>query len=229
MRKEVKIGGLVKLSLIDYPGKLSAVIFLEGCNFRCSFCHNPDLVLSRTTKIDTTDVFVFLKKRIGMLNGVVITGGEPTVQHGLVDFIREIKMLGFSVKLDTNGSNPRVIKKLLDEKLIDYIAMDIKAPFEQYDVGAALDINKIKESIKMIKESNLDYEFRTTIEPRLNKEDLVKIAKQLGGAKRFALQEFQSHISLLDKKLEGEKGLNSTELKQLSEELRPFFGEVIVR
>ncbi len=226
---DIKIGGLHKLSLIDYPGKLSAVIFLEGCNFKCPFCHNPDLVLCKNTLIDKNEVLAFLKKRIGMLDGVVITGGEPTTQSDLVDFIKEIKVLGFSVKLDTNGSNPEVIKDLLNCKLLDYIAMDIKAPFEQYDVGFNIDINQIKESIKIIKESGLDYEFRTTIEPRLNKEDILKIAKQLGGAKRFVIQEFQSHIPLLNKNLEGKKGLNSTELKQLSEEIKLFFDEVLVR
>ena len=129
------IGGVQKTTLIDFPGKIAAIVFTHGCNFRCGYCHNPSLLLNKEKVVNnytTKDFFSFLQTRIGKLDGVVITGGEPTLQSGLYDFIKEIKQMGFAVKLDTNGTNPDVIEKLLNDNLLDYIAMDIKAPLEKY-------------------------------------------------------------------------------------------------
>lgn len=158
------IGGLQKSSLIDYPGKIAAVIFTQGCNFRCPYCHNPELVNGERGTINgkchEMAVLEFLKKRIGKLDGVVITGGEPTLHNNLPEFIKQIKNLGFAIKLDTNGTNPEMLKQLIDEKLIDYVAMDIKAPLDKYSeiVCTKVDTDKILKSIGILKNSNIkDY------------------------------------------------------------------------
>ncbi len=190
----MRIGGLQKFSLIDYPGKISAIIFTIGCNFRCPFCHNPDLVDETIeNELDEEKFFEFLEKRKGSLDAVTITGGEPTMQDDLLPFIKKIKGMGFLVKLDSNGTNPQVLKKAIKEKLVDYIAMDIKSPLEKYGatVGRAVDLKKIKESIEIIKNSGLDYEFRTTVvKALLPKEDFPLIGKAIKGAKKYFLQKF---------------------------------------
>ncbi len=202
------IGGLQKLTLIDYPGKIAATVFLVGCNFSCPWCYNPELVLAedinKHAKISEKDFFDFLKQRKGLLDGVAICGGEPTINKNLPDFIKKIKKLGYAVKLDTNGSNPEMLKNLIDEKLIDYVAMDIKAPLAQFPIsnsqfskydevaGTKVNLEKIKKSIEIIKKSGINYEFRTTIIPKLHQlKDIVDIAKQLKGAKKYFLQQFK--------------------------------------
>ena len=160
------IGGIQKTTLVDFPGKVAAIVFTQGCNFRCGYCHNPELLEhSKNSDFNKNDFLDFLKTRIGKLDGVVITGGEPTLQKGLYDFIKEIKSLGFAVKLDTNGTNPIIVEKLINDNLLDYIAMDIKAPFDKYTkiTGVGVDIENIKRSIELIKNSSVDYEFRTTV------------------------------------------------------------------
>ena len=151
---QLLIGGLKKTSLLDYPDKISAIVFTQGCNFRCGYCHNPNLLKpNQQEDIYSVDVFFdFLKKRVGKLDGVVITGGEPTLQKDLIPFVEHIKSLGFLVKLDTNGSNPQVLEELLNNKLIDYVAMDIKAPLEKYSqvVGVDIDIEKVQKSINLL-------------------------------------------------------------------------------
>jgi len=153
----MKIGGLQKFSLLDYPGKISAVIFTQGCNFRCAYCHNPELVDPERFQacIPEEEVFAYLKKRRGLLEAVTVTGGEPTIQKGLIPFIRRIKAMGYLVKLDTNGSMPEVLEELIRQKLIDYIAMDIKAPLEKYEdvIGVPVNWEIIRQSIDVIKES----------------------------------------------------------------------------
>ena len=191
-----KLGGIQKNSLIDFPQKVAAIVFTQGCNFRCGYCHNPELLeFSEKTDFDANCFFNFLKTRIGKLDGVVITGGEPTLQSDLYDFIKEIKALGFAVKLDTNGTNPVVTEKLLKENLLDYIAMDIKAPLEKYreitDVN--VDTKKIKQSIKLIMNSFIDYEFRTTVlKSQLSFEDFNNIGEMIKGSKKYYLQKFQA-------------------------------------
>jgi len=191
------IGGLQKSSLIDYPEKISAIIFTQGCNFRCPYCHNPELIEVKSkeqrVKSSKTELFDFLKSRIGKLDGVVITGGEPTLHKDLPEFIKKIKDLGFSVKLDTNGTNPKMLQKLIDEKLIDYVAMDIKAPLDKYAevVCAKVDTSKIQESIDILKNSDIEYEFRTTVvKSQLSYYDFEQIGNLIRGGRKYYLQRF---------------------------------------
>lgn len=190
----IKIGGFQKSSLIDYPEKISAIIFIQGCNFKCPYCHNPELV-GRTScaPLNTSEVLDFLKSRIGKLDGVVITGGEPTLHKDLPELILQIKDLGFLVKLDTNGTNPDLLQDLIDKKLIDYVAMDIKAPIEKYSdvVCAKVDTENILKSIEILKKSNVDYEFRTTVvKSQLSLEDFEKIGKMIKNTNKYYLQRF---------------------------------------
>lgn len=195
------IAGIQKTSLIDYPGKIAAVVFTSGCNFYCHFCHNPELVNPKLkfSEIPEKEVFDFLKKRKNILDGVVITGGEPTMHSDLPEFIKKIRKLGFLVKLDTNGTNPKTLKALIASKLIDYIAMDIKGSVDKYDKIIGVKVNKkdILESIKIIKNSKIDYEFRTTIVPTLHeKADFTKIGKMINNAKKYYLQQFRPEKTL---------------------------------
>ena len=192
----MKIGGLQKLSLIDYPGRLSAVIFTTGCNFRCAFCHNPSLVVPEkyAEDIDEEAVIQFLEERKKYLGGVVITGGEPTIHSDLPLFIEKIKKMGYSVKLDTNGTNPEMIESLINKRLIDYIAMDIKATLKKYSsiTCVNLDTEKIIKSIKLIKDSKISHEFRTTVAPGITYEDIVEVC-ELVGSSNYYLQPFESY------------------------------------
>lgn len=204
----MKIGGLQKMSLIDYPGKVIATVFLIGCNFRCPYCQNPELVdpekIKEQPEIDEKEFFGFLDERKDFLDGVCITGGEPTIQKGLIDFIKQIKKRGFLVKLDTNGSNPEVLKELIKTDLLDYIAMDIKAGLFNYSKAAGTKVNleQIKKSIKLIMRSGVDYEFRITVAPKLiKKKTIQEIAKWLKGAEKFILQQFRNQ-KVLDKTFE---------------------------
>ena len=208
MSDMIKIGGLQKTTLIDYPGKVACTIFLSGCNFRCPFCYNAEMVLPEKIKrqpvIPEKEVFAFLKDRQGLLEAVCITGGEPTINADLPVFIRKIKKLGYLVKLDTNGSNPVMLKKLIAQKLVDYVAMDIKAPLggkspNAYKdaTGGKANIEKIKKSIEIIKQSGVDYEFRTTVVPGIHeKEDILELARMIAPAKKFFLQNFRQGKNL---------------------------------
>jgi pyruvate formate lyase activating enzyme len=187
------IGGLLKFSLIDYPGKVAAVIFTQGCNYRCPFCHNPELVLPEefAPAISVDDVMAFLTKRRGQLQGIVITGGEPTLHHDLKDFIRSIKALGFLVKLDTNGSNPQVLRDILQEKLVDLVAMDIKSSLQGYckATGVNADLESVKASIALIQASGVAHIFRTTVLKRIvSDEDVRQIKALLGTTQHYKLQ-----------------------------------------
>lgn len=189
------IGGIQKFSTVDYPGYTVASIFTIGCNMRCGYCHNPELVLPEqyAGAIPEEEIFEFLEKRRGLLDGVAISGGEPTMQEDLPDFIRRCKKMGFLVKLDTNGTNPGVLRELLQENLVDFVAMDIKGPLEKYSQIAArpIDIDAIRESIDLI--WTIPHEFRTTIvRGQLVPEDFESIGQLVHGADRFALQYFVS-------------------------------------
>jgi pyruvate formate lyase activating enzyme len=197
------IGGFQKFSLIDYPGKLSAIIFTQGCNFRCPYCHNPELVEPKLFQkpLDEKIIFSFLEARKGKLDAVVITGGEPTLQKDLPEFIRKIKNAGFLVKLDSNGTSPGMLQLLLEEELIDYIAMDIKAPLGKYEkvVQAEIHTKLIKESIETIMNSGISYEFRTTLaKEMLTKAEIISIGKLIKGAKLYVLQKLINRGKLLD-------------------------------
>jgi len=232
-KERMKIGGLQKVSLIDYPEVICGVIFLQGCNFKCSYCHNPELVEPKLFGpcLEEKKVLKFLASRVGKLDAVSITGGEPTMQKDLIPFIKQIRKLGFAVKLDSNGSRPDVIKNLLDEKLLDFIAMDIKAPLEKYKsiVRASVDTQSIKESVKLILKSKIPHEFRTTVvKSHLTAKDILEIAKLISGAKRYALQKFVP-TKTLDKKLLKEKTWPDDELERIKIRLEKEIPSVIVR
>lgn len=205
-KEKMKIGGLQKVSLIDYPGKISAIIFTQGCNFRCPYCHNPELVEKKLYRpcLSVENILEFLESRRGKLDAVTITGGEPTLQEGLIPFIGTIRKMGFSVKLDSNGSRPDVLARLIEEKLLDFIAMDVKAPAAKYAgvVRAAIPIDVVRESIGRILRSNLPHEFRTTVvSSQLSPEDILEIAHEIIGAKRYAMQKFRPDRTLNKKYL----------------------------
>ncbi|MCD7779281.1 MAG: anaerobic ribonucleoside-triphosphate reductase activating protein [Candidatus Gastranaerophilales bacterium] len=228
------IGGIKKSSLLDYPDKISAIVFTQGCNFNCGYCHNPDLLKTKSKKdIFNSDAFFdFLKKRHGKLDGVVITGGECTLQKDLKFFIEKIKELNFLVKLDTNGYKPEVIKELLTDNLIDYIAMDIKAPLEKYSLvtNTITDTSKIKESINLIMQSSIDYEFRTTILPSLLQyNDFEKIANLIKGAKKYYLQKFIVQSEINDPSLKQERNYTEEELIKIINLLKKYIQTAEIR
>jgi pyruvate formate lyase activating enzyme len=227
----MQIAGLVKTSLIDYPGLLSAVIFTQGCNFRCGFCHNPDLIPGIGNS-DTSEIefFEFLERRRNVLEGIVITGGEPTIQPDLMQFISRVRDHRLKIKLDTNGSNPETLKRLLETKLIDYIAMDIKGSLENYNKICRFgDVENIIESIELVKKSGLLYEFRTTAVPEYHKiEDFDKVGELVKGAERFVVQGFRSDVTF-DKTLKESRSFNLDELKQIANIIGKYVKEVVVR
>ena len=199
----MKIKGLQKLTLLDYPEKMACTVFLARCNFRCPFCHNASLVTNIDDDyISEEEFFSFLNKRRGILNGVCITGGEPTLYPDLEDFIRKIKELGFSVKLDTNGYNPDILIDLVNKRLIDYVAMDIKNSKEKYAKTAglsSLDISRIEKSVQFLLSGAVPYEFRTTIVKELhNEEDMKSISRWIEKADRYFLQGFQDSGDLIE-------------------------------
>lgn len=190
----MKISGIQKLSLVDYDGHIGATIFVSGCNFACPFCHNAGLVAGTESQIDSNDILEYLQKRFGLLEAVIISGGEPTLYPDLPKFIEQIKKMGYLVKLDSNGTNPEMIKYLYENHLIDYIAMDIKNSFEKYPTitNKNCDIKKIKQSIKYIMSCGIDYEFRTTLVAEFfDENDIKKIGKNIAHAKRYYLQKFE--------------------------------------
>ena len=186
--------GFQKLTLLDYPGKVACILFTNGCNFRCPFCHNASLVRAQDgADISDDEVLEFLKKRQGILEGVCISGGEPLIHNELKDFIREVKKLGYPVKLDTNGSFPQKLRELIGEGLVDYVAMDIKNSFEKYNetTGISADIDSIKESIEILINGNIDYEFRTTLVRGFHTpKDMQSIGEMIKGTKKYYLQNF---------------------------------------
>ena len=195
----MEIKGFIDLSFVDWDGKLSCVIFLPNCNFRCPFCHNTTLVLhpERGEAISFERVEHYLKKQRGWIDGVCITGGEPTLHRDLPDLCSKLKEMGFLVKVDTNGTNPLMMKELMDGGLIDYIAMDIKAPLtvEKYSRAAGINaeklLGKVKETIRILLESKMDYEFRSTVVPTLHEEeDIKEICDGVKGCKKYVLQKF---------------------------------------
>ncbi len=219
----MQIAGIVKNSFVDYPSHISCVVFTPGCNMNCWYCHNRDLITQTDGIVSVEEVLNFLEKRKSFLDGVVITGGEPTMQSGLASFIKKVKAMGYKVKLDTNGSNTEMVKSLVADNLLDYIAMDIKAPLERYEtITKVSDINEIKKSINYIMECGVDYEFRTTFEPNLTSEDIVLIVNLIKGAKNYALQQFYKP-NYITKEMSPHLPEEFTELKeQLSGQVKNF-------
>ena len=223
----MKIGGLNKLTTQDFPEHLACIIFTKGCNFNCSYCYNRDLVDNKAETIDEDYVMAYLYKRRKILDGVVISGGEPTIWDDLIPFIKKIKEFKLDIKLDTNGYNPTMLKEIIDNNLVDYIAMDIKAIPDKYMkvINKKIDFNKILESIDLIKKSNIKYEFRTTIMKDVHdKNDIIKILKLIGDSKLY-LQNFQCTDVVKDKNI---KSFSRDELLKLKEELKEY-PNVIVR
>lgn len=228
----MKIGGLQKSSLLDYPGKISAIIFTQGCNFLCGYCHNSELLddRSNSTFYDES-VLEFLKTRVGLLDGVVISGGEPCLQEDIVAFAAKIKSLGFLIKLDTNGSYPEVLEELMVQNLVDYIAMDIKAPIEKYNEIVCTKIfpEKIQKSIELIKNAGVDYEFRTTVvKSQLSMHDFEKIGEMIKGVKRYYLQKFVSS-KLVDEKFKNAETYSDEEFEIIAKKLKEDIKKVEIR
>ncbi len=228
----IKIGGFQRFSLIDYPGELCAIVFTIGCNFRCPYCHNPELANGDAKPMETDEILDFLEKRKGKLTGVSITGGEPTIhKNDLVEFIKKLKVMGYKVKLDTNGSHPEVLQTLLNEKLLNYIAMDIKAPLEKYAqiTGSNIEPETIRESIEIIMKSGIDYEFRTTVvENFVDIEDIQEILKLIKTAKLYCIQNFRP-TKTLDKGFLSKSGLSSQKLEQAKQIAEKFVDECVIR
>ena len=229
----MEIKGFQGISLIDYPGKISTVIFTGGCNFRCPFCHNKDLVLS-PEKVDTLEpnqTIGTLKERKNFIDGVVITGGEPTLSWDIISFAQAIKNIGLLIKLDTNGCRADVLKELIGRELIDYAALDIKTSFDKYEeaAGVKVEIKRIEESIGLILASKINYEFRTTVVPGIvEEEDIKKIGERVRGAKRYALQQFVNK-NTLDESYSQRKPYEPKVLKDWGRILEDYAEEVLIR
>lgn len=229
----MKICGLQKLAMVDYPGKLAATVFTGGCNLRCPFCHNALLVTQlneNPEEYDPDDVLSFLKTRRGLLDGVVISGGEPLMQSGAADFIRGVKDLGFAVKLDTNGTFPDRLAALRNDHLIDYVAMDIKNSPEHYAQTAGIpnfDLAPVRESAALLMDNSVPFEFRTTLVREFHQPaDLLSIGEWLRGAPRYFLQTFVDSGNLIG---EGLHPFTAEEMRAFADVARPFFGAVEVR
>jgi len=228
----MKIGGFQKASLLDYPGEISVIIWTVGCNFNCPFCYNIDLVKENADIISEDEILSFLKKRKGLVDGLVISGGEPLMHKDLDVFIKKVKKIGYKIKIDTNGCYPGTLEKFLDEGLVDYVAMDVKAPKKKYDglSGVKTSISKVNKSIKIIQEKASNYEFKTTFVPDLlTKEDIVEIAKWLKGSRLYYLQQFKNDIPVISSKLSKKQSYSSDYLKETLNEIKPYFDECYIR
>ncbi|MEM4726878.1 MAG: anaerobic ribonucleoside-triphosphate reductase activating protein [Candidatus Bathyarchaeia archaeon] len=233
MKRRLPIIGLQRLSLVDYPGRLCTTIFTAGCNFRCPYCFNVEIVLepNKLENIPEEEVLNLLKERRGFIDGVCIGGGEPTIHGALPTFIRRVKLLGLEVKLDTNGSRPRMLRRLMEDELLDYVAMDVKAPLNRYQevVGAKLDAEAVKESIRILRRGRVDHEFRTTVVPGiLAEEDILEIARTLAGSKRYVIQQFRPGKTL-SPKLRGVEPYPEDLLMELRDKVAPYFSECKLR
>lgn len=218
-------GGLEKCTLIDYPGKVTCMVYTIGCNWRCPYCHNPELVDETVeTRITEKEVLDFLSARKGMLDGLVITGGEPTMHDDLPGFMRKVKNLGFLVKLDSNGTRPAMLKEAIRKKLVDYIAMDIKSPMSKYSqtVARPVDIKAIRKSIDILKSSGIGYEFRTTvIKVLIAPEDFHEIGREIRGADRYFLQRFIP-TKVLNPQFKKKVTYNDEELRSFQEIMNKY-------
>ena len=227
----MQIAGFEKNTLLDYPGKVASTIFTYGCNMRCGYCHNPELViepLNKDSLIPEEYIIEYFKKRKGLIDALVITGGEPTLQIDLIPFIKKIKNMGMFVKLDTNGSYPKKIEKILNENIVDYWAMDIKYPIRGYH-GNNTDLKKIKEGIKLIKEKSRDYEFRATFVKGLhNMEDVENIGKLIKGGKNFYIQNFRAGKTV-DPELSNKNSFTEDELVKIKQIISKYVKNISVR
>jgi len=222
----MKIGNIQKTSLIEFPGLISCIIFTQGCNFRCPYCHNPELVLPEKFEkvIDEEYLFDFLEKRKRYLEGVCITGGEPSIHPDIIEFIKKIKNMGYKIKFDTNGSRPEIIEKLFEENLIDYISMDVKGPIEKYEeiAGVGVEKEKIIKSINLIKNSKIDYEFRTTVvKSQIEIKDFKRIGELIKGARKYYLQKFIPS-KLVNEDFKKEETYTEEEFEKIKEIIKKY-------
>lgn len=225
------IGGFQKMTVLDYPEKVACTVFLTGCNFRCPFCHNASLVTENWIRgVGIDEIFSYLEKRKGLIDGVCITGGEPLLNNDIEDLIRPIKSMGYLVKLDTNGTNPTRLRNLIENGLVDYVAMDIKNSSEKYALACgvkAVNFTKIEESINLLINGNIDYEFRTTVvEPLHTVEDIEKIGKLIKGAKSLYLQGFVDSGDLIGNSM---NAVNRETMQEMLERVKPYVGHAEIR
>ena len=224
------ISGLQKTTLLDYPGKVACTVFLAGCNLRCPFCHNASLVVRPTEEIlAEEEFFAFLRKRKGILDGVCITGGEPTLRPDLPEFIRKIRELGYLIKLDTNGTNPQLLQQLMEDGLVDYVAMDIKnSPSRYAETCGEIDVlESVKKSVSILMAGNVDYEFRTTCVKQFHDEAaLEEIGRWLAGAKQYYLQSFVDSGDLI---VPGLEALSKEEMELLRQAVDPYIKNTHLR
>jgi pyruvate formate lyase activating enzyme len=233
----MKIKGIQKTTLIDYPGKIACTLFLFGCNFRCGFCHNPELVIREESEnLNEKEILDFLEKRKGKLEGVCFTGGEPLLTLDK-NFVKKIKEKNYFVKIDTNGSFPEKLKEFIEEKMVDYIAMDIKSSKEKYfeTVGRNINLENIQKSIEIISNSEIDYEFRTTSIPGIHdEEEMEKIGKWIFELlkfkpKKYCLQGFVNNGKFNDEKFKKEKNFSKEKLEKLKKIAEKYFEKVEIR
>lgn len=234
----MEIKGFVDISLIDWDEKVSSTIFLANCNMRCPFCYNISLVLhpEKLRTIPFEEIAEYLTRNREWIDGVAITGGEPTIHSDLPNLCEKIKKLGFLVKIDTNGTNPTMTKELLDKRLVDYIAMDIKAPLEEDKYYTAVGVNipnlldKILETINILQESQTDYEFRTTVVPTIHKEkDIEEICRSIKGCKKYALQNYRTDVETVDPNFRNLKPFSQEELRTFLRTARKVIPSTIIR
>ena len=230
-KDDINILGIEKSSFIDYPNNICTVIFTGGCNFRCPYCHNSSIVNNIGDKIEGEEIIGYLRSRRKFVNALCISGGEPTIQKGLYNFVRKVKKENFNIKLDTNGTNPSLLKRLIDEKLIDYIAMDIKAPLDKYSLitQTPVVLEDIQKSINILLENKVDYEFRTTIcKELLSVEDIEIISGEIKGCNTYVLQNFKDCKTVLA----GQNKFTSysdEELEEIQSEICGLLNKVIIR
>lgn len=228
----MRIQGLQKLTLLDFPEKVACTVFTAGCNFRCPFCHNASLVVNipKETEIDEEDFFAFLEKRKGVLEGVCVSGGEPLLQADIEEFIKKIKQLGYAVKLDTNGSFPEKLIHLVEHGLVDYVAMDIKNSKETYGITSgvdALNLALIEQSVSYLKEGHVPYEFRTTVTKQFHsKEEFEQIGQWLQGTEKYFLQNFVDSGDLIGKKV---SGCSEGEMKEYLQVVQKYIPGAMLR
>ncbi len=230
----MEIAGIQKLTLVDFPGHVAATVFTRSCNFRCGFCHNPELVLPAQYNelLSEQQIVDFMISRFGKLNGICITGGEPTLQKDCDKFISHMRALGFDVKLDTNGSNPKMLKKIIKDGDVNYIAMDIKGPYQKYNEitssNDSLLTEKVKESIELIMNSGIDYEFRTTVcHPLHEVNDFKEVGEMIKGAKHYFIQQFVKSKSINSEM--DYKPLKDFEVEEIKNIMTQYVNEVSIR
>jgi len=232
------IKGFVDLSLVDWDGRVSSVLFLPRCNLRCPYCYNSTLVL-RPGELPTVpfrQIEDYLKQHGDWIDGVVITGGEPTVHGGLLNLCSKLKDIGFLVKLDTNGTNPNIVRKLIEKGMVDYVALDVKAPLneEKYSAASGIDakifLGKIRETLKTLLDFKVDYEFRTTLVPTLHeKEDVEEICKEIRGCKKYVIQNFKGDVETLNPNFKGLKPFTDREMEAFLMLARKYVPDTILR